>query len=83
MADRTSAELFGTIFSFLAENPTPAHKSLAWRLYDLSQRYDFSECQMDADDALVMLGIARRGIDPKHPEEGEVMLYGHSENASK
>ena len=71
MADRTSAEIFGTIFGHLAEWPVTAQdKDFALYIYGLSQGYDFSPCQMDADGALEKLGLARR--DPVTDE----MEYG-------
>ena len=75
MADRTSAEIFGTIFEMLAENITDEQRLLALRIYKLSQRYDFTECQMDADDACLALGIARKGINPEYPEEVKVIQW--------
>ena len=75
MADRTSAGLFGQIFEILAQNPTDEHKEIARRIYQLASGYDFSDCQMDADDACLALGIARRGIDPEYPDDDECILW--------
>ncbi len=75
MADRTSARLFGKIYEMLAENPSDEHKAMAKAIWPLQWEYDFSEYQMDADNALVTLGLAKLGIDPKYPDEGEKMLY--------
>ena len=74
MADRTSAEIFGNIFNLLAENPTDENKLLAQRIYKMII-YDFSDCQMYADEAGLILGIARKGINPRYPEDGEVILW--------
>ena len=60
MSDRTSAEIFSTVFEMLAESPTDENKKLARRLWDETFRYDFSESQLDCDDVLVALGLARR-----------------------
>lgn len=76
MADRTSAELFNTIFTMLAENPTEEHKLMAHKMWEKQYNYDFSPYQMYCDEALVTLGLAEKGVDPKYPENGEVMLYG-------
>lgn len=76
MADRTSAEIFGTVFEFLSEEPTPANKKFARRLFDMAQNYDFNDYQMEADEALMALGLARRGVDPEYPEDGETIIYG-------
>jgi len=75
MADRTSAGLFGWIFKLLAEDPTDDHKAIALEIYAYSAGYDFSEYQMNADDAGLKLGIARKGKNPDHPERGEVILW--------
>lgn len=58
MADRTSAEIFSSVFRLLAERP--ATRSLAREVWDLSKRYDFHPVQMDCDAALETLGLARR-----------------------
>lgn len=76
MADRTSASLFGTVFKLLAENPTDEHKTMAGKLWPLTRDYDFSPYQMYCDEALITLGLARMGINPEWPEDGEVVLYG-------
>ena len=75
MADRTSAELFGILFEVLAEEPTEENKVLAKTFYELSERYDFSYSQMEADEALVTLGLAKRFTDPDWPDEGEQVFY--------
>jgi len=36
----------------------------------------YCAARMYADEALIILGLARRGIDPDEPEEGETVLYG-------
>jgi hypothetical protein len=76
VADRTSAALFGAFFARLSKNPDERNRELATWLLEQSRSYDFSECQMDADDDLIALGLARRGIDPDYPDEGETVLYG-------
>jgi len=78
MADRTAAAIFGDIFTFLAEelDPGPPRDKLARHFWDQSRNYDFHACQMDCPDALIKLGLARKGIDPKHPDDGETMIYG-------
>lgn len=77
MADRTSAGLFGEIFAYLATQPqTPQRDAFALRCFQMTHEYDFSSYQMGADDALITLGLARRGVDPDYPDEGETLLYG-------
>lgn len=81
MSDRTSAHLFGRVFKLIAEYVPPgdARDRLAREFWRETQGYDFSDYQMDADDALFALGLARRGVNPDWPEEGEVVLYGPEE----
>lgn len=78
MADRTSARVFGKVFELLAKNPTDEHKAIAKEIFAETGEYDFSSYQMDADDALMKLGLARIGVDPNYPDddEGEMVLYG-------
>ena len=84
MADRTSADLFGEVFGILAEHVPagPERDATALRLWTAQDDYDFSPNQMDADNALMELGLARRGVDPDWPNDGEVWLYGPSEAAT-
>lgn len=61
MADRTSAEIFGEVFTYLASQPkTPERDSFAARLWELSGNYDFAPRQMYADKELIDLGLAKR-----------------------
>jgi hypothetical protein len=75
MADRTSANLFGTIFKLLAKNPTDEHKEIAKEIFAETGDYDFSNYQMDADEALIALDLAKIGINPDYPDEGETVIY--------
>lgn len=75
MADRTSASIFSQLFVMLAEEPTDSNKEMANKIYKLSYGYDFHHCQMDCNDELIKLGLAKIGIDPEYPEEGEVIIY--------
>lgn len=59
MADRTSAGLFSTVFTLLAKNPTDEHKAIAKEIWPLIDEYDFSEYQMECDEALISLDLAR------------------------
>lgn len=79
MADRTSARLFGKIFELLAKNPTEEHKAIAKEIFAETGGYDFSNYQMDADEPLIALGLAKKRIDPKYSEDGEVVIYGDSQ----
>jgi hypothetical protein len=79
MADRTSAGIFGEVFEYLARQPqSPERDAFARRMWDLQGNYDFSPYQMDADDALVVLGLARREADPQYNDE-DTLVYGPPE----
>lgn len=58
MADRTSAEIFGDMFSYLAETKNLSKEQMVQAMWDRSQGYDFTSDQMGVDDALVKLGLA-------------------------
>ncbi|SKA29831.1 hypothetical protein SAMN04488128_103178 [Chitinophaga eiseniae] len=75
MADRTSARLFGKIFTLLAKNPTDEHKEIAKEIYGFTDDYVFSKYQMCVDEELILLGLARKGIRDDYPEDGEVVIY--------
>jgi hypothetical protein len=76
MADRNSAEIFGTLFEFISQDPMIPRHELAEKLWSMAQQYDFSWCQMDCDAHLIKLGLAKVGIDPEYPEDGEGIIYG-------
>ena len=75
MADRTSARVFGRIFELLAKYPTEQNKQIAKEIFSMTVDFDFSNCQMYADNSLIALGLARLGVDPDYPLEGEVIIY--------
>lgn len=75
MADRTSAGLFGMFFDLLAENPTDEHKAIARKVWPERRNYDFADYQMDCAASLVALGLARKGVDERYPEDGETTIY--------
>lgn len=65
MADRTSARVFGEIFTHLAENPDERNKELALWLWDFPmKRCDFHPCQMECDEILKTLGLYAIGKSP-------------------
>jgi hypothetical protein len=76
VADRTSAEIFGWLFYELAKRPA-ANVELAKKAWVQSQRYDFSECQMECDNELVVLGLAKKVQDKDDPECPET-VYANS-----
>lgn len=76
MADRTAAGIFGEFFDLAAGiKQTPEVKRLALLMWCMTGGYDFSPDQMECDEALIKLGLAKRGVDPDYPEDGEVVLY--------
>lgn len=75
MSDRTSARLLGKVFEILAENPIYEHKEFAKKLFAKIRDYDFSNYEMDADESLIILGLAKKEIDSECPEDGEVVIY--------
>lgn len=75
MADRTSASIFAMVFEYLAEDNSEKSREFARKLWDETRRYDFNPYQMYCDDALITLGLAKKGLHPEYPEDGEVTLY--------
>lgn len=67
MSDRTSAALFGEFFKVLAGDEPIDRAALAKRIWEQSRGYDFSPYQMNADDALIKLGLARKCGDCGYP----------------
>ena len=77
MADRTSASIFAKVFEYLAEDNSEKARDFARKFYADSQEYDFNAYQMYCDDALLKLGLAKQGVHPDYPEDGETILYLH------
>lgn len=75
MADRTSAGIFGDFFCRAAALKLNKKDKLVKFMWALRTEYDFSDYQMESDDALIKLGLARRGIDPEYSEDEETTLY--------
>ena len=76
MADRTAAEIFGYFFNTAARMKlTPDVRVLVRKMYWMSKKYDFSPYQMECDEALIQLGLAKMKVDPDYPEDGEVVVY--------
>lgn len=60
MADRNSAEILGFVFEKLAELPASKDRDrIASEILKKSEEYDFTENQMNADEALRKLGLRR------------------------
>lgn len=83
MADRTAAEILGEVFGILAKRKDVEEaKAIALQVWPLTQQYDFTEDQMEADAALKKLGLMREVPDPEN--EGESMdEYGPKKRTSK
>lgn len=76
MADRNSAEIFGKVFEILAKDPTDDHKALARKIAKTMPQYDFNNGQMDADDALAALGLAKLNVpSEEYPGEFETVYW--------
>lgn len=79
MADRSAAYLFGSVFELIdAHVPEEKRKKVALDFWNRSRDYDFSPYQMGQEDVLQRLGLARRGVDPDWPNDGETWIYGPS-----
>ncbi len=80
MADRTSAEIFGNVFTYLAkQKPSQERDDFALAMWKSSHGYDFSTYQMYVDEALTKLGLAKHGVDPEYPDDGETIFYAESD----
>jgi hypothetical protein len=62
MADRNSAAIFGEVFKACAAEGE-AGKRIAAKLWPMCNEFDFTDDQMDADEALLALGLARPVAD--------------------
>jgi hypothetical protein len=68
MADREAIEIFASFFELLATDPTPQHKGWALKLWKQSQNYDFNDRQLECDEQLLRLDLAKM--------RGEEIVYG-------
>ena len=77
MSDRSGAYLFSRIFKLVDEHVTDEkeRKKLAREFWKETRDYDFSYYDLDCDDVLIRLGLAKKGVNPRYPEDGEVTLY--------
>ncbi len=75
MGDSTSARIFGDFFRNAAKlkcSKKDPHVKFMW----CSQLpYDFHPSDMECDEELIELGLARRGIDPDYDPEEKTVLY--------
>lgn len=73
MADRTSAYLFTQVFEHLAAEPiTDCDRDFAQYMWALTQDYDFMDQQLECDDVLVALGLAKR-VEPTEDEPSGIV----------
>lgn len=71
MGDSSSPEIFWTIYTLLAKNPTDEHKEIAAKLWKLSQQFDFCDEEVGCFEAMVALGIAEKvGDEMRFGPEG-------------
>lgn len=79
MSDHTSAELFGFIFDHLAEFKRKGIDvgADADRFWELTRDYYFAPYQIGEDEALIQLGLAKRGAHPDYPGKS-VVLYRYT-----
>ena len=64
MADRSAARMMGRVFITISKNPTKQNIELAHGIYDNMGQVDFDQNQMQADEALQILGLAKKGVHP-------------------
>lgn len=69
MSDRSSAEIFGMVFEYLAEIPDERAKKMAKKMLEASANYDFSAYQMYCDEALIKLGLAKKNGTDEYGNE--------------
>ncbi len=77
VADRTSAEIFTHIFRHLANDDREwrcmdgSPRDAAKKFWRLSWQYDFSCEQLDCDESLITLGLAREFTNADGDQETE------------
>jgi hypothetical protein len=77
MADRSSAEIFSLFFEVIDKHVGRGklRKELAKKIWNASRNYDFHPYQLECDDALKRLGLARDSVKPDQYGEFPT-LYG-------
>jgi len=76
MTDRKSPDVFGRIFTMLASETAPVASSLASRVWDEMKAFDFHPMDMDCDEELFKLGLARVRPDPSFPGDNVTVYKG-------
>lgn len=67
MSDRSSADIFATMFLLLDSDKTK--EQIAQELWKKTFEFDFSCQQLEIDDTLVRFGLARKVKRPDYPDE--------------
>ena len=67
MSDRSKAYLFAELFQMFAKDMTDESKWFAHQVWKMTFEYDFLPCQMECDDALELLGLAKPDMDGDYP----------------
>lgn len=75
MGDSTSARIFGNFFYHAAQLKLTKKDKLVKFMWEAQLPYDFHPSDMECDEELIELGLARRGIDPDYDPEEETVLY--------
>lgn len=77
MSDKDSAAMLSELFLILSKFPPSEMRSeIATWAWEMTKGRDFHPSDMQTDEELTLLGLARKGIDPCYPEDGETTLYG-------
>jgi hypothetical protein len=72
MSDRGAQDIFGTLFRLLGAYE---HVPIAWAMWEKARQFDTHPCDWECDKELMALGLAKRGLSPDDPEDGEITLY--------
>lgn len=72
MSDRTSCRLFSAIFEHLAKLPRSEEiDAFTQKMWELQSEYDFSVLDMDRNEDLIALGLARKMVQGDAGYEAE------------
>lgn len=74
MGDSRGAYTFGEVFTALADDKL-TKRDVAEKIWALLREYDFADYEMECDEALIKLGLAKKGIDPDWPDLGVTTVF--------
>ncbi len=77
MASRTAAGIFADLFLKLAEDPEKNKELIEWA-WNHSKKFDFHACQMNCNEVLKKLGLARKVYLVEYPDEYEWVFKGET-----